>query len=515
MPMKTVNFRTQTLMLILAATLLRMFMAMGVDLGNDEVYYRQFAKPLEWNYFDHPPMIGWLIRLTTFNLNLDYPVFIRLGAIISAAATSWMLYLTGTAMRNERTGFFAVGMYTATLYGSIIAGTFILPDSPQVFFWSSALYVLIQLIQTGPEASRSNRLLLWFGLFTGFALLCKVHSVFLWGGWGAYMLLHDRRWLKKPILYVAGFITIACFAPVIAWNIQHDFITYRFHSNRVNDLSGGFNHNTLIQFLLGQIFYGSLILFPFFMGSIGRGWRSPKNEPERPMLQMLIWCGIPLMLTALYLSCFNPVLPHWTGPAYLSLCLLAAVQMDRKTSAAIAIPTTIRWALGLTAFIIIAGWMFIQFYPGTTGKREHAKFGQGDATLDLYGWNQLEQKMKNVWENDKKNGSMKPNAFVVTNRWYPGAHLDYYICRPNNRTLLIWGEPLDIHQYLWINPTRPQPKPGDDAYCITPSNNTLSVEDVYGQLFKEIVPADTIAILRNGDTAKLVFVQRLKGYKTK
>lgn len=510
--MSPISFRKRTLQLILAATTVRLLIAFGVDLGNDEVYYRQFAQPLEWNYFDHPPMIGWLIRLTTFNLQFDYPVFIRLGAIISAATTSWIIYLTGTAIRNERTGFMAAAMYTATLYGSVIAGTFILPDSPQVFFWCSALYVLVKLIKIGPDATHTNRLLLLFGLYTGLALLCKVHSIFLWGGWGVYILFHDRQWLKKPTLYMAALLTLLCFTPVLIWNIQHDFITYRFHSNRVNDLSGGFNHNTLIQFLLGQVFYGSLILFPFFMQSIVRGWRMAKEDALRPIMRILVWTGIPLMLTAVYLSCFNQVLPHWTGPAYLSLCLLTAVQMDLRTNQASQTPASIRWSLALTTFIVITGLLFINFYPGTTGKREHTKFGQGDATLDLYGWNQLEKKMESLWENDIKTGTMKPDAFVITNRWYPGAHLDYYVCRPNNRTLLLWGEPMDIHQYIWINPTRRQPHLGDDAYCISPSNNTLPVESLYGPFFNEVMPADTLAIIRNGDTAKLVFVHRLKSY---
>jgi hypothetical protein len=352
--------------------------------------------------------------------------------------------------------------------------------------------------------------LLLFGLYAGLALLCKVHSIFLWGGWGAFVLIHNRSWLKKPSLYISALITLICFAPVLIWNIQHDFITYRFHSNRVNDLSGGFNHNTLIQFLLGQVFYGSLILFPFFMQSIIRGWRMSKDDATLPIMRMLIWTGIPLMLTAVYLSCFNQVLPHWTGPSYLSLCLLTAVQMDRRKNHRDRTPASIRWSLCLSSFVVIAGMLFIQFYPGTTGKRELPKFGQGDATLDLFGWNQLEKKMKNLWNDDLKTGTMKPDAFVITNRWYPGAHLDYYVCRPNNRTLLIWGEPMDIHQYIWINPTRRQPHLGDDAYCITPSNNTLPVESVYGPFFKEVIPADTLSIMRNGDTAKLVFVHRLK-----
>ena len=32
-----------------------------LNLGNDESYYWTFSKQLQWNYFDHPPMVAlWI-----------------------------------------------------------------------------------------------------------------------------------------------------------------------------------------------------------------------------------------------------------------------------------------------------------------------------------------------------------------------------------------------------------------------------------------------------------------------
>ena len=111
--------------------MVRCITASCIELGNDEVYYRMYAQHLQWNYFDHPPMLGWLIRFTTANLFLDNEFFIRLGAIVSAAITTWLIFLSGKKLSNDYTGFLATAIYTAAIYGSIIAGTFILPDSPQ------------------------------------------------------------------------------------------------------------------------------------------------------------------------------------------------------------------------------------------------------------------------------------------------------------------------------------------------------------------------------------------------
>ena len=86
------SYKRKTLLLIAIGTLVRCLVACTIELGNDEVYYRMYAQYLQWNYFDHPPVVGWLIRTTTANLLLDSEFFIRLGAIVSAAITTWIFF---------------------------------------------------------------------------------------------------------------------------------------------------------------------------------------------------------------------------------------------------------------------------------------------------------------------------------------------------------------------------------------------------------------------------------------
>ena len=72
-------FKNKIVTLITVATLIRFIIALSIDLGNDEVYYITYAKQLQWNYFDHPPLVALLIRLSTFNLTITSDFFIRLG----------------------------------------------------------------------------------------------------------------------------------------------------------------------------------------------------------------------------------------------------------------------------------------------------------------------------------------------------------------------------------------------------------------------------------------------------
>ena len=40
--------------------LAHLILAMGVGLSVDEAHYALYAYHLDWSYFDHPPLVGWL-----------------------------------------------------------------------------------------------------------------------------------------------------------------------------------------------------------------------------------------------------------------------------------------------------------------------------------------------------------------------------------------------------------------------------------------------------------------------
>lgn len=45
--------------------LLSLLQAATTGLFDDEAYYWVYSQYLDWGYFDHPPMIAWLIKLGT------------------------------------------------------------------------------------------------------------------------------------------------------------------------------------------------------------------------------------------------------------------------------------------------------------------------------------------------------------------------------------------------------------------------------------------------------------------
>ena len=512
------SYKKKTLLLISIATLIRCIVACYLELGNDEVYYRMYAQELQWNYFDHPPMVGWLIRITTANLLLGNEFFIRLGAIVAAAITTWLFFLSGKKLSNEYTGFLAAVIYTATIYGSIIAGTFILPDSPQMVCWAGCLYLLIGITENANIYSIKKRNVLLFGFIAGLGMLCKIHTAFLWLGILLYIIFYNRQWLKQPVLYISGIITLLFFYPVIQWNLDNHFVTYLYHSKRVNPAAGGFDINSFLTFAAGQLFYCNPVIFLFIILATVAAFKNNLmvlSSQER----LLLFCSLPLIFIATILSFFKNILPHWTGPAYSGLILLTACYFTRKPSITglekRILPKPLMIATALLAVIIVAGVLLINYLPGTLGKKDKVFLGEGDFTLDMYGWTNLKTTFEKIVQTDEQSGLMKSDAVIISNKWFPAAHLDYYVAMPLKKDLIAIGDTNDIHQYAWLNTKRKTLYPGNDAYCIVPSENYFNVSEIYSPLFKVILVPEIIEQIRNGKPCRKFYVYKLKDYSGK
>ncbi len=89
------DYKEKTLIVIIITTLVRIVMSLITDITAQEAYYSSFALFPELSSFDQPPMIGWLIQLTTNNFALNSPLFLRLGALICGILTSWVIFITG------------------------------------------------------------------------------------------------------------------------------------------------------------------------------------------------------------------------------------------------------------------------------------------------------------------------------------------------------------------------------------------------------------------------------------
>lgn len=163
--------------------------------------------------------------------------------------------------------------------------------------------------------------------------------------------------------------------------------------------------------------------------------------------------------------------------------------------------------------VLTCGILAIHYYPGTLGSKNEMQKGSGDFTLDMHGWRELETRFFRIKTTDESTGRMKKEAVILSNKWFPAAHLEYYVAKPLKMQLIATGRVEDIHHYNWINKERSPLSYGDDAYCIVPSNNYIDAAAVYSSLFSTFTDPEIIDETRNGKICRRFYLWRFRNYK--
>ncbi len=486
--------------LVVVFTFLRLLFSSFLNLGNDESYYLTYAQQLQINYFDHPPMVAIWIKFFTANLALqDSLFFIRLGSLVGCALSSFFIYKAITAISTARAGFAGVFLYNISFYASITAGLFIFPDTPQLVFWTASMYFITQILRD------DKKILPWlcFGACAGLSIMSKVHAVFLWGGVFLYAVFYRRSWLSNKALYISAAVTAIIISPILTWNIQNDFITFRFHGERVvvNEKSG-FNFMGLLRETVGQFILNN----PFTIGLIILFFTKKHPSSTGSAIKVFKLMGVPLLVVIFFLSMFRTTLPHWSGPAYISLLPIAAIGLSEMSIAKFNLFTRSAFSYNviLIALIITA----VNFYPGTFSNEAGAALGKTDISLDAYGWKEGGEKFAAIYKSRK----LTSKAPMLCNTWW-GAHDEYYFARPLNIKMIGLGSVLDVHHYAWRLKYDTINIKMDTAYAVVHSYDYFDAKKAFGNYYSKIDSIATIPIIRGGKLAYNFYIYELSNKK--
>jgi hypothetical protein len=191
-----------------------------VPVVQDEAYYIEWSKALDWGYFDHPPLIAWVNA--TSRLWPSSVLMGRLGAMMVAAlAFPFLVGLFRKAGLTQPTGLLVALLYANLNVYVFTAGLLTTPDAVQLTMWCIALH------EAAAALAKDRRRWVTAGLAAGVGLLGKytmvlIGPVFLWG-----IVRGDPRALRTPWPYVGVLAAILGFAPHLAWNAQHEWVTMR------------------------------------------------------------------------------------------------------------------------------------------------------------------------------------------------------------------------------------------------------------------------------------------------
>jgi dolichol-phosphate mannosyltransferase len=346
----TIRWRLVALAVIFYSLLLRVVYMGAVDLLPEEAYYWNYAKHLDIGYLDHPPMIAWLIGLST-HLFGDTEFAVRIPALGCWIAT--MAFLCALSHRIVgRSAAFATCALIAFLPFYFGSGMLATPDAPLTACWAAALYFLHRV-------ATDDRRTAWFGfgIAIGLGLLSK-YTIALLGPVALCVLLIDRRarhWFVSPIPYIAALIALAIFSPVLIWNARNEWASFAFQSVRRLNQEPEF----ALHLLLGSIL---LLLSPVGLASAARAlwtWRRGRGGVHRRDRRFLFIAVLVPLAVFIAFSVRHPPKLNWTGPLWLALlplmCLDLVPVINRSARSRPAPSLPVAWRATIIGVFLLFG----------------------------------------------------------------------------------------------------------------------------------------------------------------
>ena len=307
------RYKTYFLIFFFSITLVRLIFIGFLNLSPDEAYYWNWSRNLGLSYYDHPPVVAYLIYLFTL-LGSNSEFFTRVSCVVIISIITIIAYKLGKDIfEDERVGLLSAFLINI-VPGHAIGAVIITPDTPQGFFWVLGLYFVYKAISTNKE-------FWWYliGLALGFGLLSKYTMILFVPSILLFLVLSkdNRKWLMRKEPYLALIIGLIIFAPVIIWNFRHDWISFDFQ------FTHGFSkkENPGMKYFLDYIGGQAGMLSPFvfitwlyiMVKSLYLGLKR-----QNANLLLLFCTSAPVFLFFAMISLRTKVEGNWPGMAYFS-----------------------------------------------------------------------------------------------------------------------------------------------------------------------------------------------------
>lgn len=331
-----------TIALLLAIRTAALFINPG-SLYADETQYWLWSRELDWGYYSKPPMIAWLIALSTAVFG-DSDWAVRLFAPLLHTVTACLLGLTAARLYGPRAGALTAIMW-AVMPAVWLSSGIMSTDAALMAGLSGGLYAMVRLREGAgwPFA-------VMLGLALAFAFLAKYAAIYFFAG-AALAILVDAP-VRRALISWRGALALAVFAAPaggnMAWNAANDFATLSHTADNANWGADMFNPGEALSFVADQLAVFGPVMFIALIAAIiaaARSWR-PGWSAARPELMLTAFAAPPLLIVAVQ-AFLSRAHANWGAAAYAAGIILAVAFLLRG-------PRWRRWVLAVSVVLHVA-----------------------------------------------------------------------------------------------------------------------------------------------------------------
>ena len=440
-----------------------------LELSPDEAYYWDWSRHLSFGYYSKPPMIAWLMALSTC-LFSSSEFGVRFPAVVLNVFTALGIFLTGRKMADSRAGFLASLAYCATV-GSAVSGFIMTIDAPLLCFWTWTLYFFSRADASENKGSGRDALVCWVmaGIACGLGLLSKQTMIAMSGACCLFFVLTEgfpRLFrLSGPWLFYG--VQLSMLFPFLFWNYRHGWITFvhTAHHFEQAEKTAFLRVDTFFELVGSQAGIVTPVIFimvlcaAFYVFGFIRSMKKFGNGCGSFLRRSLVFLeltGAVPLLAVFALSLKQRVNANWPAPFYLSLCVLVGIWLTIPPVHGRGMFYSCRrlfrpglWVgFSMVAALYVLPFVFV--YTPLSGSKL-------DPTLRLRGWKELSMQADSLL-------SAMPDpqrSFVVARRRQTASELAFYMkgqpvvyrwnghVRKVKSQYELWPSPLDDNKEGW------------------------------------------------------------------
>lgn len=477
------------------ATMLRLLLAAWLPLFPDETYYWEWSRHLAAGYYDHPPAIAVLVamgaRLGTLLGAGPSPFFVRLvpvlaGGVATLAAAAIARRIGGGSAARTAAIVFALMPLAAT--GLVLAT----PDAPLLATTAVALWFVVRALQAEARSAASTLEWCGAGVMLGLAFTSKYTSILLPITVVVAIVLRPslRNRLREPGPYLACLLATLVFAPVLLWNADHDWISFRFQLQHGLGTPKGSALKRELDLVGGQLGLVSPIIFGLAAHAV---WVTLRRRADDVRFMLAVVATGSWVFFA-YSASRRAVEANWPAPSYLpAIALLAALAAS---------PGHARWlrrGIGLAALLVGVVYLHAVHPILPLAARR-------DPIARSAGWDGLAAR---VHQTQHASGA---RTFVAADRYQDVSELAYHLPgQPVVYCVCLTGR---HNQYELWRGFADDAKPGDDLLLVLEERS--GVHESVALLtphFTSVTRAELVPVARGTEQVTERRLWRLAGYR--